>query len=83
MCAVATDKSQLYWCVCCVIPWQFRGAQDKQCEVGYKVGPSHTLLSIGRFPLAGPVVRATGVRSQLHSNRGVFRAVWSMSVFVP
>lgn len=57
---VVTDKSQLYWCVCVVSSHGSLGAQDKQCEVGYKVCPSRTLLSIGRFPLAGPVVPATG-----------------------
>lgn len=46
--------------VCVVSSHRSLGAQDKQCEVGYKVGPSHTLLSTGRFPLAGLVVLATG-----------------------
>lgn len=50
VCAVATDKSQLYWCVCfCVFVSSHGslGAQDKQSEVGYKVCPSRTLLSTG------------------------------------
>lgn len=46
--------------VCVVSSQGSLGAQDKQCEVGNKVGPSHTLLSDKRFPLIGSVVRATG-----------------------
>ena len=46
--------------VCVVSSHGSLRAQDKQCEVGYKVGPSHTLLCAGRFPLAGAVVPATG-----------------------
>lgn len=60
VCAVATDKSQLYCCVCFVSAHGSLGVQDKHCEVGYKVGPSQTLLSIGGFPITGPVVQATG-----------------------
>lgn len=64
--------------MCVVSSHHSLGVQDKQHEVGYKVGPSRTLLSTERFPLVIPAPPSNGVRSQPLSKR----IVWSQRVFV-
>ncbi len=80
-CAQLRQINHSFTGVCVVSSHGSLGAQDKQCEVGYKVGPSHTLLSIRTFPHAGPVVSATGWEVN-PIQAGEFRAVWSECVCV-
>lgn len=80
-CARLRQINHSFTGVCVVSSHCSLGAQDKQCEVGNKVGPSHTLLSRRRFPLVGPVVLATGWEVN-PIQTGEFRAVWSMSMCV-
>lgn len=80
-CVPLRQINHSFTAVCVVSVHGSLGAQDKHCEVGYKVGPSQTLLSIGRFPITGPVVQATGWEVN-PIQTGVFRAVCSMSVFL-
>lgn len=53
--------------VCCVSLL----AQGKQCEVGYKVGPSHTLLSSGDSPSPVLLLWQRGEKSTPFKHRGL------------
>ena len=58
-------------CVCVVSSHGSLGAQDKQCEVGYKVGPLTHSFVHEEIPPRRCGRPGNGVRSQPHSNTGV------------
>lgn len=69
--------NQSFTSVCVVSSCGSLGVQYKQCEEGYKVGPSLSLLCAGRFPFVGLAAPATGWEVSPFQTQE-FGAMWSI-----
>lgn len=69
--------NQSFTSVCVVSSCGSLGVRYKQCEEGYKVGPSLSLLCAGRFPFVGLAAPTTGWEVSPFQTQE-FGAMWSI-----